>query len=168
MQTIDKLCCLAVLFVLLWAGNAAANTRQHLFYISKSENRNQVHYAISLDDRCMPVGNTPVYAYWQMLEKGPNITEWLLDREQGAYGIGRQNVRGGTVSFSLNSLPNRTITISTSMRNGVCTVKTTAYIAGEQAVLDHIHADLWLFGISKITLHGYRVRDNVKVEEVMR
>ncbi len=52
-----------------------------LFTISKSENKNQVQFAINVDERCAPIGEAPVFAYWRMLEKGPDATEPLLSRE---------------------------------------------------------------------------------------
>jgi len=63
-----------------------------LFTISKSENKNEVVYAIHLDAQCAPVGDAPVYAFWRMNEKGPAVIEPLLAREARAYGIGRQRV----------------------------------------------------------------------------
>jgi hypothetical protein len=33
-----------------------------LFSISKSENRNQVQYAVRVDDRCQPLAQSPVFA----------------------------------------------------------------------------------------------------------
>ncbi|NRD68652.1 DUF4833 domain-containing protein, partial [Corallococcus exiguus] len=33
--------------------------------MSRSENRNQVHYALSLDEACRPVGTRPVHVYWR-------------------------------------------------------------------------------------------------------
>src|SRR5579863_5839942 len=61
-----------------------------LFSISKSENRNQVQYAVRVDDRCQPLAQSPVFAYWRMLEKGPTVTEPLLAHEIDAYGIDSQ------------------------------------------------------------------------------
>ena len=45
------------------------NDVQSVFHVSKSQNRNQVHYALRLDQQCRPVGKAPVYGYWKKLEK---------------------------------------------------------------------------------------------------
>src|SRR5690348_6852763 len=58
-----------------------------VFYLAKSENKNQVHYAVRVDDRCRPVGAAPVYGYWRDLEVGPSATSRLLQHEQPAYGL---------------------------------------------------------------------------------
>jgi hypothetical protein len=39
-----------------------------VFFIAKSQNRNQVHYGIRLDRECNPIGTRPVFAYWRMFE----------------------------------------------------------------------------------------------------
>lgn len=63
------------------ADGAGASRALPLFSISKSENKNQVQYAIRVDDRCEPATTAPVFAYWRMLEKGPTVTEPLLAHE---------------------------------------------------------------------------------------
>lgn len=37
-----------------------------LFTISKSENKNEVVFGIHLDERCIPVGDAPVFAFWRI------------------------------------------------------------------------------------------------------
>ena len=157
-----------ILTLLLVSDTAMANNRLHLFFISKSENKNQVHYAINLDNKCAPVGDAPVYAYWQMLEKGPGFTEGLLEREQRPYGIGSQSINKNVVSFALNSVPHKTITVTSSTENGVCHIKTTTLLNGEVCILDSIYIDLWIFGVRKITAYGRRIKDGVHVEEEIK
>src|SRR3954471_2332361 len=76
------------------------------FFISKSENRNQVHYAVAVDASCAPAGDTPVHPYWRLLEEGPALTSPLLEREQQVYGIASQRVTqrtasGGSIALTL-------------------------------------------------------------------
>lgn len=61
-----------------------------VFFIGKSENRNQVHYGIRLDAQCAPVGAEPVVGYWRNLEQGPTAVSALHRSEQRAYGIAFQ------------------------------------------------------------------------------
>ena len=42
-----------------------------VFFVAKSENRNEVHYGFALDAACSPAGPAPVFAYWRMRERGP-------------------------------------------------------------------------------------------------
>src|SRR5215471_13225370 len=57
-----------------------------VFFIAKSQNRNQVHYGIRLDRSCRPSGERPVFAYWRMLENHGEL-EPLLPVETTAYGL---------------------------------------------------------------------------------
>jgi hypothetical protein len=44
-----------------------------LFFIRTSEDRDEVHYGIHLDKDCIPIGKEPVYVYWRLIEKGPDV-----------------------------------------------------------------------------------------------
>ena len=90
------------------AGAADSSEIASVFFVAKSENRNQVHYGVRLDSRCVPVGDRPVFAYWRMFERGPGATEALLPIEVGAYGVVEQHVvsqgvAGGSVRVSMRS-----------------------------------------------------------------
>ncbi len=142
-----------------------------VFLVAKSENRNQVHYGVHLDASCSPVGATPVFAYWRMLENGPLATEPLLSREVGAYGVGEQQVverraEGGRVSLRLRALPSRPITIETRARDGVCEATATMAIGGAAASLRRVYAQLrWPFGVDHLVLSGKSLADGRTVEE---
>jgi hypothetical protein len=131
-----------------------------VFYVAKSENRNQVHYGIRLDAACAPAGSQPVFAYWRMLERGPGATEPLLAREVGAYGFAEQHVvrrgdGGGQVSLRLRALPGRVITIATGARDGRCEATASTVIDGARASLDSVFAQLrWPFGVAYLELSG--------------
>src|SRR5260370_25294656 len=100
------------------ADSPAAVRELALFTIAKSENKNQVQYAIRVDEHCAPESGAPVFAYWRMLEKGSDRTEPLLARELDGYGIASQAVvardaGGGRGSLVLRAVPGRTIPIET-------------------------------------------------------
>src|SRR5690606_5583750 len=82
-------------------------------YVAKSENKNEVHYAVALDDRCMPAGPAPVFGYWRNRERGLPPEEPLLSREQRAYGIASQSVEKNRVTIRLRALPDREIVFET-------------------------------------------------------
>ncbi len=140
------------------------------FFVSKSENRNQVHYAVRVDKACQPMGPAPVHAYWLMLEKGPRVTAPLLEREQAAYGIQRQRVEGSTVRLSIRSLPNREIGIQTWQGpDGQCRSAAVTTIAGARARLFNVHVVIagLKIGVDSVFLRGWR-DDGSEVSERIR
>jgi hypothetical protein len=131
-----------------------------VFFVAKSENNNQVHYGIRLDETCAPSGDAPVFAYWRMLERGPLATEPLLAREIPAYGFAAQHTAsrdatGGHVVVTLNALPKRPIAIDSTTNGATCTAAARAMIAGVPALLTSVFVQLrWPFGIEYIRLSG--------------
>ncbi len=142
-----------------------------VFFVAKSENRNQVHYGVRLDASCAPAGGAPVFVYWRMLEHGPGATEPLLSQEEPAYGLADQRVverseAGGRVLLRLRALPGRAIALETSGRDGVCRAVATMVIGGGQASLASVYAQLkWPFGVDYLALRGRRLADGRAVEE---
>ncbi|WP_437805786.1 DUF4833 domain-containing protein [Sorangium sp. So ce1078] len=129
------------------------------FFIAKSENRNQVHYAVRLDSTCMPYGERPVFPYWRELERGPDKISLLTALEEPAYGIARQDVvsRGGTgvVRLALRALPSRPLVIETTRRDGGCEAVASLRIAGVTAQLRRVFVQLqWPFGVDHVVLSG--------------
>jgi hypothetical protein len=123
--------------------------------IAKSTNRNQVHYAVQVDDACAPAGSAPVRPYWRMLEKSPDATEPLGHFEQRAFGIAKQDVDGENVRISLRALPARPITIHTQRgEGGKCTSSASATINGVPARIDNVFVKLKLFGVDYVQLTG--------------
>jgi hypothetical protein len=141
-----------------------------VFFIAKSENRNQVHYGIHLDEACSPVGSAPVFAYWRMLEHGPLATEPLLAHEIPAYGVRDQRVLardqgGGRLAVSLRALPARTIVVHSLAQGDGCRADATTTISGGPAALTSVYAKLgWPFGVDYLMLSG-RGPDGRAVQE---
>jgi Domain of unknown function (DUF4833) len=144
---------------------------QSIFFIAKSENKNQVHYAVNVDADCRPVGTHPVYGYWRDLELGPRAVSKLLDHEQRAYGLGeprfvRASASGGQIRVALRALPERPLFIDTFRQGKSCAARTQITIAGQPALLESIYVDLgFLFSVNYILLHGVRVADGAAVSE---
>jgi hypothetical protein len=141
---------------------AATVVEVPLFAISKSENKNQVQFAVRVDDHCAPMPSAPVLAYWRMLEKGPARTEPLLAREEQAYGLASQLVTargasGGEVRLVLRAVPGRTILVQTSPgRGSACQALSTVQIGGSPAHLYGVYARLkWPFGLDYLLLQGW-------------
>ena len=159
---------LAAPAIALLAPHARADeTIDSVMFISKSENRNQVHYGIHLGPSCAPAGHSPVFPYWRMLEKGPNVIEPLLSREERGYGIARQEVHGDTVKVTLRGLPTRPITIHiTRAANGTCTASAEMTIAGALARLFNVHLVLGFLHVKAILITGWRAAGQVVRERL--
>jgi hypothetical protein len=94
-----------------------------LFTISKSENKNQVQYALKVDTQCSPAPSQPIYAYWRMNEWGPGRTAPLLGRELPAYGVLDQKVLekesgGGKVWLAIRAVPSHPVLAETNLTSG--------------------------------------------------
>lgn len=145
-----------------------------LFSITKSENRNEVVYAIHLDEQCAPVGDAPVFAFWRMHEKGPNVIEPLLAREEAGYGIGTQRVlargsEGGKVELTLRALPTRPIVVETKTGDGHCAGWSVLPIAGESAYLYNVYVKLKFLGVDYLLVSGWALdRTRVLHEQINR
>jgi len=138
-----------------------------LFTVGKSENKNRVAYGMKLDERCAPIGDGPVYAYWRMLEKGASVTEPLLPREEPAYGIQRQRVEGGVTKILLRAVPDREIWIEPKVVDGRCTATAWTRIAGTRAALYDIFVQLrWPFGVDHLRVRG-RTAQGALVDEIL-
>ncbi|MBN8220417.1 MAG: DUF4833 domain-containing protein [Spirochaetes bacterium] len=142
-------------------------TRQDIFFVRRNTNRNEVRYALQLDSEThAPVGAAPVVVYWQMLEKGPDITEPLTLIEPMAFGVASQRVEGETVTIRLNSLPDRDIRIFRAGSEAK-TYRATTRIAGAEAELTDFYAfaekGFLVPQVKYIEIHG--IRDGQQVSE---
>ena len=161
--------------IVLFASRARSGTDDDarvsrlVFFVAKSENRNQVHYGVRLDRACRPAGETPVFPYWRMFERGPLATEPLLAVEQPAYGVAQRVVErtdlGGSVLVTLNALPKRPIVIESTAVGTTCTANARVAIGGVPATLASVFVQLrWPFGVDSLLLSG-RASDGHAVRE---
>lgn len=159
---------LVLAVVMAFAVDAAAEREiASTFFVSKTQNRNQVHYAMKVDDACRPVASAPVRPYWLMLEKGPRVIEPLLEREQSAFGVDGQRVDGATVQVVLRALPSRPVIIQTwRALDGACHFAAVTTIAGVRARLFNVHIVLRMFGVAYLLMTGYRDDGTVVRERV--
>ncbi len=154
--------------------NGSERDVRTVFFVAKSENRNQVHYGLHLDAHCAPAGATPVFAYWHMLERGPFATEPLLSREVPAYGIAEQAVldrteHGGRVRVRLRALPGRDLLVETTEDGSTCAARAVTAIDGVPARLESVFAQLrWPFGLDHLELTGHALGNGRVVRERFR
>ncbi|MEO6599571.1 MAG: DUF4833 domain-containing protein [Polyangiaceae bacterium] len=149
-----------------------SSTVAPLFLITKSQNKNQVQYAIRLDDHCSPASAAPVFAYWRMLEQGPARTAPLLSSELHAYGLASQRIvaRKGernAVSLTLRAVPSRPILVETSVGpHGACAARATITIALQPARLFNVYARLsWFLGVDYLLLQGWSIDGKRVIKE---
>jgi len=133
--------------------------------ISKSSNRNQVNYAVQVDEACAPAGPAPVRPYWRMLERGPDAIEPLSESEQRVLGVGHQDVAGHLVHVTLRAMPDRAITIETERgADGRCSSSAQTTIARVSARLGGVYVQQRLFGVAYVLLSGW-AEDGTAVRE---
>ncbi|PTL84386.1 DUF4833 domain-containing protein [Vitiosangium sp. GDMCC 1.1324] len=144
-----------------------------IFFIAKSENRNQVHYAVRVDESCRPLGANPVHGYWRMFERGETVVEPLLGIEVPVYGLADtqlvESTPGGwRVQVRLQAFAQRPISIAISQENGRCVTRAWTKVGEETARLDHVFVRMaWPFGIKDVVLNGVGP-DGQSVSEALR
>jgi hypothetical protein len=152
--------------ILASASARAERTIASILVVSKSENKNQVHYGVHLDESCSFASGNPVYAYWRMLERSPSALEPLLEREQRAYGIEHQEIHGDTVRFTLRALRTRAITVRvTRAPDGACNASLEAAVAGRAVRLYNIHVALGFLRVDHLLLTGWSEQEKRVVSE---
>ncbi|MFP2933223.1 DUF4833 domain-containing protein [Pyxidicoccus sp. 3LG] len=152
---------------------APARAADSAFFITRSTNRNQVHYGVRVDGDCQPTGPQPVHAYWRMLEKGEAAVEPLLGRELPAYGLGdAQQVEststGWRVHIRLRAWPERVIDVDVFREKGRCVARAWTLMEGKPAQIDRIFVKTaWPTGVAFVMLSGTGA-DGRSLREVIR
>ena len=120
-----------------------ANDIRSLFVIGKNIDRDEVRYGIRLDKECVPIGSEPMYAYWQQLEQGPNVTEDLNFLDRTVYGIKTQKVvkrspEESKVLMTLEATSERYVAVLVHRRDGKCVAESIAFINGTPSLLERV------------------------------
>ncbi|MBF2016071.1 MAG: DUF4833 domain-containing protein [Rivularia sp. T60_A2020_040] len=137
---------------------AYANNFNSIFFVSKSDNRNVVHYGVQINPDCSLKTSQPVYPYW-ILTNGR--IEGLETFEVPAFGIANQSVSGNKVVMEINGLKNRKIPKQITIQanrtaNQDCQISAFTTINGEKTQLTRVHID-WTrkgFMIPSGTVHS--------------
>jgi hypothetical protein len=142
------------------------------FHVAKSENQNQVHYAVRLDAECRPVGTRPVFAYWQRLKGKKRVDGELDGLGSGVYGASDEQkvartAQGGSVELFVKALKKVRITIEVQKSTQGCRAVPYTTILGQRVRLSHAFLQLGLFGVlpKYVDVVGYRVSDGVRIAE---
>jgi hypothetical protein len=154
------------------AGSAEASGTSvvpSVFHIAKSENRNEVHYALRVDDRCRPVGASALYPYWRMHEKGPGETEPLLYVERQVYGLLDLRVESeGVLTAKLRALPDRSIRVVVGPTPRGCDSRVETTISGVRVELVRVFVKVGWLGRATVRLEGRTPSAERVVEEISR
>jgi len=171
---IDRTCflsgsiALAVAVTFALAPPVRAEDPHSVFFIQRNKNKNEVHYAISLDENCRPKGDDPVKNYWLRLEDGPNVEKSLKLLQQVGYGIKSQKVTDEGVLVVLRSLPARPISVVVTREGTECKAAAYMTVAGERAHLERAYVfakdGFLLPAVAYVELFGKR-DDGSPVEE---
>ncbi|QSQ18869.1 DUF4833 domain-containing protein [Pyxidicoccus parkwayensis] len=143
------------------------------FFITRSTNKNQVHYGVRVDGDCKPQGPQPVHAYWRMLEKGEKNVEPLLGREGPAYGLAEaQQVEslphGWRVHIHLRAWPERAIDLDVFRENDHCAARAFTLMEGKVAQIERIFVKAaFPSGVEYVLLSGTGP-DGRSVREVIK
>ncbi|WP_233587828.1 DUF4833 domain-containing protein [Corallococcus sp. CA049B] len=146
---------------------------QSAFFLTRSENRNQVHYALRLDEACRPVGTRPVQVYWRMLERGPSEVEELLGVEQPVYGLEdpqpvEATADGWRIRVRLKAFPSRPVDITTARVDGKCQVQAWTKLGNSVSRLEHVFVKTsWPFSVDFVRLDGVGP-DGKPIHELIR
>lgn len=153
----------AIALLLVPTTSSYATDLNSIFFISKSDNGNQVHYGVKTNADCSLKTAKPVYPYWK-LQNGR--LEGLLAMEVPAFGIARQSVSGNEVVMEVNGFKGRGISRpimirSTPSANKGCQISAFTQINGESSQLLRVHIDLTRSGffglggtVHSITFYG--------------
>jgi Domain of unknown function (DUF4833) len=135
--------------------------------ITKSSNKNQVNYAVQVNEACLPAGPSPVHPYWRMLERSSDATEPLVESELRAFGIERQKIDPGGINVVLRGMPARAITIRTwRAQDGTCMSSANMAIDGVQARVANVYVRQKLFGIDYVLVTGWTSGGRVVRERI--
>lgn len=143
------------------------------FHVAKSENQNQVHYAVRLDAQCKPSGKRPVFAYWQRLRSGKRVDGELDGLGTTVYGASdEQKITykpngASSVEMHVRALKKVRIVIELEKTTQGCKAVAYTTIQGQRARLSHAFLQLGALGIlpKYVDVVGFRVSDGKRIAE---
>jgi hypothetical protein len=143
-----------------------------VLFLTKNTNNNQVHYGVNVDKQCRPAVEDPVYAYWRMLEEGPDERDKLKFWEQPGYGVRQPekvdlNTDSGSLALVIRGVPEHKIRLETFSSELGCRARAITGISGEEAILLRIDIDVsgWA-DVHKVEIHGISLHSGLEVSEV--
>lgn len=144
-----------------------------VFHVAKSENKNQVHYALHLDADCRPMGKRPVFAYWQRLREGKRVDGQLEGLGTTVYGasdeqkVTRHESGSSSVEMYVKALKAVRINIEIHKTPQGCRAIPYTSILKQRARLSHAFLQLgaWGLTVKYVDVVGFRVSDGQRIAE---
>jgi hypothetical protein len=130
-----RIAVLALGFFWFWPSRliGADEVLRPLFFIAKSDSRNEVHYAVAMDAHCRLAAD-PVRAYWLRRGDSAQPPRPLSFLEQTlVYGVRASRSQAHRVEFSLAADHTRPIVVETSLEQTGCQLNARVKILGEWA-----------------------------------
>jgi hypothetical protein len=125
--------------VLVTASAAWAQSTQKLFVITRTTNKNEVHYDAQATKEGKLKPDEPVVAYWIMVEKGGKREKLSFLERKKAYGFSISPEAGGE-SFRMVIVPYKARPIRVHMKDGKARAEMA--IDGKPAYLKKLHIDV--------------------------
>jgi hypothetical protein len=125
--------------VLATAGTGWAQSTQKLFVITRSTNKNEVHYDAQVGKEGKLKPDEPVIAYWIMHEKGGKREKLNYVERKKAYGFSI-SPESGNESFRMFIVPYKARPIRVHMKDGKA--RAEMLIGGGYAYLKKLHIDV--------------------------
>ena len=125
--------------VLATAGTGLAQSTHKLFIITRSTNKNEVHYDAQVTKEGKLKADEPVLAYWILHEKGGKREKLSFMERKKAYGFSISPEAGGE-SFRMTIVPYKARPIRVHMKDGKA--RAEIVIDGKPAYLKKLHIDV--------------------------
>lgn len=125
---------LALALLLASTASTAANpSGEHLFFIKRNKNANEVHYDARIED--CKFATPAVDSYWRDLADDPYEYEEIKWFESSAYGFGVKRASDSEITIRLNALPEQALVarLSDSSGGSGCSVQLRTEIDGQEA-----------------------------------
>jgi hypothetical protein len=149
------------------------NDVRSVFHVAKSENQNQVHYALHLDAACRPMGKRPVFAYWRRLRDGKRVDDQLTGIGTTVYGASDeqkvllQKTGASNIEMFVKALKTVRITIEVQKTAQGCLAVPYTTILKQRARLSHAFLQLgaWGLTVKYVDVVGFRLNDGKRLAE---
>ena len=171
MKDVLLILCCALAFPVI-ADELPIHELDSVIFLTKNTNQNQVHYGVRVDKRCRPLEDEPVYAYWRLLEEGPDDRSGLMFWEEPGYGVTQPgeialSENSGSLELVIRGVPEHTIKLHTFATEEGCAARAFTHINGSNAVLERIDINVsgWAT-VHKIEIFGVNASDGQPISEI--
>lgn len=157
-------------FAALRSFSSGAAASQNVFFIKRSNNKNEVHYDAKLKSNCTFDEKTPIDYYWHNLEAGEIKTHGeyqdILESEEEAYGLSTVRKSGTEVIINHKQLDHHPIRVRLNKKGNECIVSSTVQIHGKPAVIRSVYVQMTSTGLELDYIYILGTANGKKVYDV--